>query len=302
MLFLTLATVASAAELRFEREAVYKYELVQDVIWRSGGDDLSYRTAMIWELLVVPKGRSEDGQLLLLVVVTQIDARHHGPGSEHRVHGGGTQPTTGADDPLLGNLLALMDVPLTLSVEPTTGVVTAVEGAQGIVDKLVAANPGRAGGASPIAEQAAAAYAPERLARLWSTLLTVPREGEERVPLEAPLSGEAVRRWNGSRYSLELPAGLKPPAVLLHTSPGRVELRLEGLTGSGSVQLVDGVLRGAEGRIEAALSGSAMTQDLRQEHRIRWTLARLEIQGDSGGGVDASPDQDGAEDAASDSP
>lgn len=312
LLLLMLLATAPAVELRIGEPAVYKYELVQDVTWRSAGDELAYRTAMIWELLLLPRGTTEDGRLRLQVVVTQIDARHRGPGSEHRLRAGGARATEGADDPLLGNLVALMDIPLTLTVDPTTGRVTAVEGHEAIVDALEARHPGRAGGTSPIATAAAEAYAPDRLARLWSTLLAVPRSGIERVPLEPPLSGEAIRRWEGDRYTLALPADAAPTAVL-HTSPGRVALQLERLSGSGSVRHAEGLLLGAEGTIEATFAGEALTQDLVQQHRIRWTLARRVEQPEGAGddaaeargqppGDDASPDADGTGDTPGDLP
>ncbi|MDA3959766.1 MAG: hypothetical protein PF961_03175 [Planctomycetota bacterium] len=274
--------------------SVYWYDLKQNVTWRSGGDDLTYHTHLRWQFALIPlEVGPETAQVEARIL--QVKAEHAGPGSTHSVNSRGPDGhAVGSDDPLLGDMLALVDAPLVLTVDPRSGVVSAVSGGDTIINRLERLHPGPPGEQSPMAAAARRSYSSERLARLWSRILLVPSEGEQSITLDEPLGGTAIRTWVGDRYELKLPpeAADNPPTAVLAAAPNGIELQLTELTGSGSVLMRDGILRHAGGKAMARFNGTAMTQDLVQQHQITWELGRIELAEQTTGESETDPSAD----------
>ena len=244
----------------------YRYELSQEVAWTSAGDRLAYVSTLAWTVLLDGRGL-RDGRLDLAAAVVRVTASHRGPGAEHRF-----DSAERGDDPLFGHLKALEGTVLILSVDPATGQVAQVRGAEGIATALARRSPNLADPAapSPLAEAARAAYSPERLARLWSQVLARPQAGVERVPLGEPLSGTAERRWEGETWTLALPAGQEPLPVTLLADPTPVTGTVEGLRGQGRSQAVGGWPGDSQGELRFTLVLAAQGQAVRQEHHLGW--------------------------------
>jgi len=275
------ATVPQAvgdAQLRFEPGAVdlYLYKLDQSVVWTSAGDELRFDTHLGWTLkLRVLSSRGDRARLELTVI--QIKGVHRGPGSEHRIDSRATDPLQrGEEDPLLGDYLALVGVPLQLELDCRNGAVLAVDGSEALVERLSARHPGPPGETSPLRERAAEVYSSERLADLWSQLFLVPGS---QTALPGPVGERLERRWTGSDYQLALRADAPEEdlRVELATQPTPVELHLRGIEGSGAVVLKNGGLEHAHGSLAFELEGRAMTQSLRQQHELQWTLGKLGV-------------------------
>ena len=97
----------------------------------------------------------------------------------------------------------------------------------------------------------------------------------ERLPLGEPLSGEAVRSWSGDTWTL-VPAAAAIPVTFLG-DPTPVAGRVVELTGSGGNQQRDGWPAEAKGALTFTLELDALTQPVRQSHRIAWTLTDVTV-------------------------
>jgi hypothetical protein len=249
----------------------YLYHLDQQVAWTSAGDQLVYRTEVDWRVLMAGRGQ-HDGRSEVSVTVLRVVASHRGPGSDRRF-----DSASGGDDTLLGHLKAVEGAVLTLVVDARSGLVSEVRGADAIAEGIARRSPDLAdpGAPSPLAEAARQAYAPARLARLWSQVLARPVAGPERLPLGEPLSGEAVRSWSGDTWTLVPAAGAIPVTFLGDPTP--VAGRVVELTGSGGNQQRDGWPAEAKGALTFTLELDALTQPVRQSHRIAWTLTDVTV-------------------------
>lgn len=267
---LLLAAPLAAADYAFAGPPrTYLYELKQQVAWESAGDRLAYATEVSWKVLLAGRGQ-RDGRCEVAATVLRVTASHRGPGSERRF-----DSAEEGDDALLGHLKAVEGAVLTLAVEPRSGRVESVRGTETIAAAVARRAPDLAdpGAPSPLAEAARQAYAPARLARLWSQLLARPGEAPERVPLGEPLAGEMQRRWNGEAWTL---AGATDPLpVSFLADPTPVKGVVTGLRGAGANRQRDGWPGGAEGEMSFTLELEALTQPVRQEHRIAWTLSDI---------------------------
>lgn len=267
-----LGTSALAAEgYDFSGPArVYLYTVNQEVAWVSAGDSLRFTSEIAWKLAL--KARSVGNrQVELGATVVRVIARHDGPGSSHRF-----DSASADDDALLGHLKAVEGAVLGVTVDRTTGRVSAVTGGEAIVSAITARAPNRADptAPSPLAASAAATYAPEALVRQWDALLALPG-AEAQVALAAPLSGNATRTWDKEGWTLRLAPEALPMVVQLFRDPTPVSGQITAFSASGTASVGNGWPLGGSGTLRFTLALGAMTQPVNQEHTLRWTLADI---------------------------
>jgi hypothetical protein len=246
---------------------MYQYRLTQQVAWDSAGDHLAYTTELGWKVLLAGRGQ-RDGRCEVLATVLRVTASQRGPGGEHAYDSAGR-----GDDALFGHLKAVEGAVLTLVVDPRSGKVDTVRGTEAMVEAVARRAPDQAdpGAPSPLAESARQAYAPARLARLWSQVLACPAAGPEPLPLGEPLGGEAQRTWKGQEWTLMADGVARP--VTLFAEPVPVAGRVVGLAGGGANRQRDGWPESAAGKLSFTLELAALTQPVRQEHRLSWSFA-----------------------------
>ncbi len=95
------------------------------------------------------------------------------------------------------------------------------------------------------------------------------------MPLAAPLSGTLVRRWQGLKWTVALPAGATRVPLQVGTGQLAISGSLSDLSGSGSIQPKDGMPSQAAGTLAFTLTLTALTQPVVEQQRIDWTLKDL---------------------------
>jgi hypothetical protein len=257
---------------------LYAYELRQEVSWESAGDKLAFNTTLLWTMALLPK-KVESERVELDATIIRVKADHTGPGSNHHVDSGATAEVAGGDDPLLGHLLALAGVTLTVVLDPRTGAVAEVRGGDEVAKRIAKRAPSPFGPdqPSPLAAQAAATFSSAALARQWSEMLARPpgTDAVQAVALGPPLAGTVERRWQGSTYTLALPAGTDHLAGRLLTDPVSVNATLTALAGKGQVTCAQGVPGESTGELRFTLTLDALTQPVAQRHHLQWRLWQI---------------------------
>lgn len=257
---------------------LYAYELRQEVSWESAGDKLAFNSALLWTMALLP--RTVAGERVELdATIIRVKADHTGPGSNHHVDSGADAEAAGGDDPLLGHLLALAGVTLTIVLDPRTGAVAEVRGGDEVAKRIAKRAPSPFGPdqPSPLAAQAATAFSATALARQWGEMLALPPGGNavQVVALGPPLAGTVERRWQGSTYTLALPAGTDHLAGRLLADPVAVNATLTALEGKGQVACAQGVPGESTGQMSFTLTLDALTQPVAQRHRLQWRLWQI---------------------------
>ena len=272
-----IVPVVSGYQFIVGTNQLYAYSLKQTVSWNSAGDALTYQSTLMWKfLLTVVEATPE--RAVLEATILRVQATHEGPGSRRQVDSGIKGELNGADDPLIGHLLALSGAVLTLVINPTTGHVSDVRGGEAIVAKINKQVPALIAGDSPPLDAAAkAAFSGEALGRIWNQLLAQPRDTSVRVPLGPPLHGEVERQWQGAQFTLLLPAGTDHLDATLVGDPTPVAVKMSALTGKGgvNVNLKNGMPGGSKGELGFLLTFNALTQPVGQQHLIKWELVPL---------------------------
>lgn len=255
---------------------IYAYSVKQTVAWNSAGDELTYTSTLMWKfVLTVVEATPE--RALLSATILRIQATHEGPGSRRMVDSGAKDgQDDGGDDALLGHLLALGGAILSVTVDPRTGQVSAVTGGDAIIARINKRAPATTPGDPPPLDAAArAAFSSDTLSRIWSQLLALPSASPVRVPLGPPLNGEVERTWQGSAYTLGLPAGGERLATTLVGDPTPVAAVLSELRGSGSTSVDGGLPGGGKGELTFLVNFQALTQPVAQRHTLTWELTPL---------------------------
>ncbi|TVR08098.1 MAG: hypothetical protein EA401_14370 [Planctomycetota bacterium] len=258
---------------RFAAGEIRRYlaETVQEVSWRSAGDDLTYTTTLAMELSCYVD-HVDGNEVLLVWRVLDLRVRHRGPDGEHFLD---SASDTGLDDPLLGDLMIYHLLPLKTRIDRRNGAVLEFRGQEALIERLKqrhpAANPLAA---NPRAEAAQRAFDPLRMAALFHRYLVVPGT-QDRFPLGQGLDVELPLHWDDNAFEFTLPEDTAPPSITLHHDPTPVIVHLSALKGTGSSVLNNGVLERVHGSIDMTLSGSALTQPVDQKHAIQWQLALL---------------------------
>ncbi len=270
-----LAAIAAAGEgYTFVPGAseLYVAQVKQSVSWNSAGESLDYVTDITWSwALVVVEATPE--RAVLRLTELRVIASHVGPGSERRVD---SATGEGADDPLIGHLAGFDGVALTLTVDPVTGTVSAVDGGDQMVARINKREPGIGAGATPPHDAAArAAYSSANLARWWTQLLALPSAEPQRVPLSDPLTGAFVRTWTGDTWKA---AGDGEATATLGSGTSAVALTVSDLAGTGSLVLRDGMPELSKGEMTFVLDVTALTQPVAQKHQVLWSLERVRPQ------------------------
>jgi len=247
----------------------YVAQVEQHVAWESAGETLDYVTTISWSwALKVVEATPE--RAVLRLTELRVIASHVGPGSERVVD---SSTGEGADDPLIGHLAGFDGVALTLTLDPATGVVGAVDGGDQLVARINKRAPGVGAGATPPHDAAArAAYSSENLARWWTQLLALPAAEPQRVPLADPLTGAYLRTWTGDSWKA---AGDGEATATLGTGPSAVALAVRDLAGEGRMVVRDGMPELSSGAMTFTLELTALTQPVAQKHHLRWSLARV---------------------------
>jgi hypothetical protein len=272
-LFLIVAA-AGAAETPYVfavgEARAYTWTLDQEVGWASADDDLRFNTSLRLRLaLHVVEATPQ--RAMLNAAVTRVRASHRGPGFTEEVD---SAITAHRERPLLGHLALLEGVVLRLVVDPATGTVAEVGGGDEIARRIAARTRSAIDHApSPLATQAQAAFAPARLARLWTQLLALPRAAPETFVLDGPASGSIERRWAGDAWTLHLPAGTTALPLTIAPAPTPVTGTLVDLAGGGRLLRVGGWPAESSGSATFTLELAALTQPVRQRHRLAWSLA-----------------------------
>ena len=269
--------VASGYDFVVGTNQLYAYSLKQTVSWNSAGDALTYQSTLMWKFLLTVVEATSD-RAVLEATILRVQATHDGPGSRRLVDSGIKGELNGAEDPLIGHLLALNGAVLTLVMNPTTGQVSDVRGGEAIVAKINKQVPALVGGDTPPLDAAAkAAFSGEALGRIWNQLLAQPRATPVRVPLGPPLNGEVERQWQGAQFTLRLPSGSDHLEATLVGDPTPVAVKLSALTGKGSANanLSTGMPGGSTGELGFLLTFNALTQPVGQQHLLNWELVPL---------------------------
>lgn len=266
---LLAACVLAAAEYDPQPDALrlYTWRTAQVAQWKSAGDALRYDSEIIWDMAL--RCAAVDGpRATLNATFVQVRASHRGPGTAITVD---SATGAGADDPLLGHLLALVGETLSLDVERATGRVVAARGGEAIISAInKRAPPAVAGDPPPLDAQARAAFGAEAIARQWSQILALPAAPAE-VPLPAPFTGGSMRReWKDLAWTVAAP---EAPAFELSKEPQPVRGTVRTLSGAGRIELAGGLPVLAEGRLEFTLAIDALTQPVETANVVIWSLA-----------------------------
>lgn len=249
---------------------LYAYHMEAKQELTSAGETIAYTTQRSWLVLLRCEAVT-DHQATVVAQIYRIRARHRGPGIDIAVDDEPNDDET-RPHPLLAGLLAPSRIPLTLTVDLTTGRVLEVSGHRAIQEAAQAlfADGFTSPALNPGIEES---YGAEAWKRRWTEMLALPTNDDETIDLAPMAGGQVRRRWNGSDFTLDLPE--KPPEVTIHAEPKPVVLRLSELDGSGSITMRDGVLQERHTTLRYSVEGQAMTQAHRQQHTITWSLRRL---------------------------
>jgi hypothetical protein len=272
LLLMLLALGLDAAEYAPKPDTLrlYAWTTTQSAQWKSAGDELRYDTAITWDLAL--RCAAVDGpRMTLKATFIKVHATHSGPGTDITVD---SATGAGVDDPLLGHLLALVGTTLVMDVERSTGAVASVQGGEAVIAAINRrAPPAVVGDPPPLAAQAAAAYGPDALARLWSQVLALPH-AEPTVALPAPFTaGTMTRTWQDQAWSVALPQG-SAPTFELSKDPQPVVGTLGKLSGAGAITLEAGLPDTVTGKLAFTLAITALTQPVETVNEISWSLER----------------------------
>lgn len=257
---------------------IYTYECTQQVSWASAGDQLSYITLLRFRFVLSPT-LVTDERAELTATFLSVRAEHRGPGSLRVVDSSHPPEERGSEDLMLGHLLALENAVFSLSCDPRTGAVSAVQGGDEVARRIAASTRSDFKGAanpdepSPLLKPAEKAYASENLSRLWSQLLATAGDGPRRVDLGPPLAITVEQTWKAHQWTCALPTGALPSKVTLATEPAPVEAALSALSGKGAVTPA-AVPRDNQGELRYCLRFTALTQPVEQKHVLTWRLRR----------------------------
>jgi len=263
------------------------YDVKQEVEWSSAGDRLAYTSTLLWTFILRARDTAADavavpgGAVVVDCTYVRVRATHQGPGSNRLVDsrpGVGDDRAQGDSDALLGHLLVFPGITLGLTVDPATGVVSAVSGGDELIARINRRFPaaGDPGAVPPLDAAARVRYSGPALAAWWSQVLALPSPTPQVVPLTAPLSGALERRWTGNRYTLGLPAGAKAiPAQLAVDAAAVVQAELIDASGAGGLRLDAGMPAEADGTLAFTLRLVAATQGVEQKHRLTWKMRRV---------------------------
>lgn len=273
----TTPLAAESYHFTVDARRLYAYSLKQTVGWNSAGDQLTYTSTLTWKfLLTVVEATPE--RAVLEATILRVQATHDGPGSRRVIDSNVKDDLDGRDDPLLGHLLALNGSVLTVVLAPATGVVSEVRGGEAIIARINKRMPAAIPGDPPPLDAAArAAFSSEALGRIWNQLLALPTTQPTRVPLGPPLGGEIERQWQGSAFTLRLPAGGERLAAQLVGDPTPVAAVLSELTGHGSSSVENGLPGAGKGELSFLLTFQALTQPVVQHHGLQWELVPLPL-------------------------
>lgn len=256
----------------------YAYSVKQTVGWDSAGDQLTYTSTLTWKFLLTVMEAAPERSVLSATIL-RVQATHDGPGSRRLVDSGAKGDESGHDDPLLGHLLALDGAILSVTVDPRSGQVSAVQGGDAIVARINKRAPATTPGDPPPLDAAArAAFSSEALGRIWSQLLALPSATPTPVPLGPPLGGTVERVWQGSTYTLRLPAGGERLSTTLVGDPTPVSAVLSDLRGTGGTSVGgDGMPGAGKGELTFQVTFQALTQPVVQRHTLAWELTPLTL-------------------------
>lgn len=247
----------------------YRADWSQDVTFSSLADELTYRHELSWRFALRTQAVS-DGVATVRATITRITAAATGPGVERRFD----SSAEGAQaDPLFGHLGALAGATLDLEVVQADGTVRAIGGIDALRQRLEAAAPSaRPGQPSPLADEIARTYGEDALRAWWGGLLALPGSTAG-LPLGS-VPAAVQRTWTDTRFELALPGG-SAPEVVLADDPTPVRARLVALSGGGEVIPSEGMPGSVTGEATATFDLVALTQSVRQVHRLKWSLALL---------------------------
>lgn len=254
-----------------DRVDVYVYTLRQEVTLVTAGDKMTFSTLLNFEYALRPR-QVTDQRVELEVRLQRIKGAHCGPGSKHVIDTKGeSTEARGEQDPLLGNLFSLIDIPLILVVDPASGRVVEVRGTEALAQALRT----RLGENAEALEGAIqGSWTADHIGRLWTRLLAVPGTAKETIDLRPALPASVERTWEGTTWKDQLAPG-EPPILNLHSRPTPVSLTLIKAEGTGRSQWRQGVLEVINGDLEATWRGTALSQPVEQLQRIRWSFTRL---------------------------
>ncbi|MFW5750445.1 MAG: hypothetical protein ACOCZK_02240 [Planctomycetota bacterium] len=248
---------------------IFRYHCEAVQRWRSAGDELRFTTTRDWLFMLKGLEQGPD-TVTLLAKIYRIEARHRGPGVDVAIDSR-AQDEDNPPHPLLAGLLAQDRVPLTLTVERSTGTVLAVDGWEQVVERAQALFP--AGFATrKLTPEATVVFGEPALARRWTAILSLPRDTPEQVPLGHPLSTAVERRWQGDRFTLHLPQ--ETASVSVHAQPKPVTMQITGLEGSGEVVLDEGALLRRRTQLAFTVTGEALGQGVAQTNEMTITVGR----------------------------
>ena len=271
LMLAALGAAESESGWRFplDKALFYRYQLSDEVSWRSSGDQLGYRSGMTW--IFALKATASDGATATVqATIIRIQASLDGPAAEVRVDSNDAGSTS---DPVYGPLIALAGSTLTLTVEQATGRVSAVSGGDEVIAQINKRHPASVpSDPPPLAAAARQLYSSEALAAWWTQVLAQPAKEIQPVPLAPPLSGNLQRTWSGDRYTLSLPESVHALAITLVEGTNAVNGSLTAVAGSGQVRMDQGVLAKAAGELTYALFLTALTQAVEQQHKQLWSL------------------------------
>jgi hypothetical protein len=271
LLFLATALTALEYAPTVDQLRLYRWTTTLSTQWASAGDTLRYDTEIVWDL-ALRCAASEGQNLTLNLTYVQVRATVRGPGTAITV-----DSTTGAggDDPVLGHLLALAGKTLVLTVDRSSGAVSAVGGAEALIAAINQRAPAAVpGDPAPLDAQGRAIYGPEALALQWSQNLALPGQSGV-VPLPAPFTGGTMTRsWNGDAWTAAIDA-TAPPTLELSKDPAPVRGAITALSGGGSVVLQGGMPAQISGKLEITLAMDVLTQPVETKNAVSWSLTAL---------------------------
>jgi len=262
--------IATSYDFPVDTVRMYHYDLDHTVAWSSAGDELTYQQTLKWTFFLRATA-VVDGVATVNATVVRVAASSQGPGYERSFDSRTPPPQA---DPLFGHLAALEGITLTLTIQQTSGAVTAVHGGATLIARMEALMPAtQPGKPSPFAADLAALYSDESLARWWSALLVLPGSPAP-LPLTAGQPARIERTWDADTFTLRLPKDGTQP-VTLANDPTPVTGTLADLTGTGTVSLADGMPAAQTGELSYTLTLQALTQAVQQKHQLRWTLSTV---------------------------
>ncbi len=258
---------------------VYIYKVDQQTTLATAGEQLHYAATFAWKIVVGAVAADiHPDHVRLGATIFAVSATFDGPGSHHAFDTS-SHDASALVDPLFAHLAALVDKPhFDIDCDPRTGAVSAVSGGETVAQTIAehAPSPYGPGDPSPLLGLARAAYGSQALAKLWSNLLALPAAGDQSVPLGGPVVGALVRRWNGLRWTMALPAGVDHLQVQLGSGPLAVTGTLTELSGTGEIAPRAGMPSSAQGALSFTLNLAALTQPVTEQQRITWTMAEAQ--------------------------